>query len=63
MLGATFVPGKGAKVISSGIVHFVVSMKGARIDGIVTSFTDVPKGVNGAYLLPASVYPSKRSRF
>jgi hypothetical protein len=49
--GATFVPGKGAKIVNSGINHFVISMKGARVDGIVTSFTNVPKGTNGAFLL------------
>lgn len=49
--GATFVPGKGAKVINSGIVHNVVSMKGSRIDSIITTLTDVPKGASGAFLI------------
>jgi hypothetical protein len=49
--GATFVPGKGAKVLNTGISHFVVSSKGSRVDFIIRSFTNVPKGTNGAFLL------------
>lgn len=49
--GATFVPGKGATIIATGTAHFVISMKGARADSIITSYTNVPKGSNGAFLL------------
>ena len=66
--GATFVPGKGAKVINSGIVHNVVSMKGSRIDSIITTSTDVPNAARRILhyrhlFSPVNTSDSNRCRF